>query len=88
MFESCSTISMLNQQRAQAYQSPNADITLINNEYNSAKKRILRAGTAMYTVLPRFTPSHKEFPKASAIPIVGYNDDKNKITMTERGFLI
>jgi len=88
MFDTITSLAELNKEYAKIISNATCNITDLNNAYNAAKKRIALNKTTSYVELIKFTPIIKQFDKKSTVPILGFNPDKNKLVMTDQGFLI
>ena len=90
MFESCTTITALNKERAELYTSntSNISITEINNAYNARKKEILSSVVCDYKELEVFTPVQKLFPNASSAMYKGKASSPNYIVINEEGLYV
>ena len=85
MFESCETLADLNAERAKMCLAENVNIIQLNNEYNSARSRIISERNQFIKLTPIY-PSYEPAQQFSGIPIAGRSTDLNCIQLTPQGF--
>ena len=85
MFESCETLADLNAERAKMCLAENVNIVQLNNEYNSARLRIISERNQFIKLTPIY-PSYEPAQQFSGIPIAGRSTDLNCIQLTPQGF--